>query len=164
MHVEYEEIYETYSSKVMSYIRSRVQNIQDAEDIHADVFEKVMRKLEDFDPDKASVSTWIYTITHNKVIDFYRVHHENMPLNMETLSEEPCYDDNTAGECMELLADALEALSEKDRSIIILYYYGNYTLKEIAEKMGISYNSCKQHHKIALDSLKHHLSERTAAM
>ncbi len=161
---DYEEIYSAYSKKVMNYICSRVNSLQDAEDIHADVFEKVMLKLDDFDSDKASMSTWIYTITHNKVIDFYRVHHENMPLNMEVLGDELVYDQDVSDDNVDLLADALGNLSEKDRSIIVLYYYCNYNLKEIAKKMNISYNSCKQHHKIALGLLKESLMENHVAI
>ncbi|MCR5101265.1 MAG: sigma-70 family RNA polymerase sigma factor [Butyrivibrio sp.] len=164
MQNNYEQIYSTYNEKVMNYIRSRVYNIQDAEDIHADVFEKVMLKMDDFDSSKASISTWIYTITHNKVIDFYRVHHESMPLNMEVLGDELAYDGNISDGNVELLADALETLSEKDKSIIVLYYYCNYTLKEIAQKMNISYNSCKQHHKIALSNLRENLIEKHIAI
>ncbi len=164
MPYDYEEIYSTYSNKVMNYIRRRVNSLQDAEDIHADVFEKVMTKLDDFDSELASMSTWIYTITHNKVIDFYRVHHENMPLNMEVLGDELIYDGQINDDSMDLLADALEKLSDKDRSIIVLYYYSNYNLKEIAEKLNISYNSCKQHHKLALSLLKEQLMDKHVAI
>ena len=164
MRYDYEEIYSLYSKKVMNYIRSRVNSVEDAEDIHADVFEKIMRKLNDFDSEKASMSTWIYTITHNKVIDFYRVHHENVPLNMEVHGDELITDGDLKDDDIELLAKALENLSEKDRSIVILYYYKNYNLKEIAEKMNISYNSCKQHHKMALNYLKDYLSDKNMAI
>ena len=160
MYPNYEEIYEMYSSKVMAYIRSRVTNPHDAEDIHSDVFEKIMKRLDSFDSDRASLSTWIYTITHNKVIDFYRVHHESVPLNMEVLGEEALSDNVFNDGDMDALADALSNLSEKDRSIVVMYYYNNYTLKEIAEKMNISYNSCKQHHKLALSYLKDFLTDK----
>ncbi|MBE5834266.1 MAG: sigma-70 family RNA polymerase sigma factor [Butyrivibrio sp.] len=152
---DYEQIYREYDKKVLNYIRTRVSNLQDAEDIHTDVFTKVLQNLNTFDESKASISTWIYTIAHNKVIDFYRVNHESLPLELDTLGEaEPSYEENMGDDTLDILADALAKLSEKDRSIIILSYYGDYTLKETAEKMGISYNSCKMHHKAALEQLK----------
>ena len=67
-----ERIYADYRNKVMGYIRARVQRWADAEDLCSDVFEKVQRKLGDFDSSKASVSTWIFTITRNTVIDYFR--------------------------------------------------------------------------------------------
>ena len=67
-----ETLYAQYSTKVMGYIHARVRNRADAEDLCSDVFEKVQRKLGEFDSSKASVSTWIFTITRNTVIDHYR--------------------------------------------------------------------------------------------
>ena len=45
-----ETLYTQYYSKVMGYIHARIRNTADAEDLCADVFEKVQRKLPDFDP------------------------------------------------------------------------------------------------------------------
>ena len=66
------QIYPDYHGKIMGYIRARVTRWADAEDLCSDVFEKIQRKLEDFDDTKASVSTWIFTITRNTVIDYFR--------------------------------------------------------------------------------------------
>ena len=79
-----EQIYLEYHDKVMGYIRARVHGWADAEDLCADVFEKVQRKLPDYDPAKASVSTWVFTITRNTVIDFFRraKHPEELDENM----------------------------------------------------------------------------------
>ena len=64
-----EQIYMEYNSKVMGYISARIRNRADAEDLCADVFEKIQRKLGDYDKGKAAVGTWIFTITRNTVID-----------------------------------------------------------------------------------------------
>ncbi len=158
---DYEQIYKEYDKKVLNYIRTRVNNLQDAEDIHTDVFMKVYQNLQTYDESKAAISTWIYTIAHNKIIDFYRVNHESLPLELDALGEsEPAYEEELCDDTMEILAQALEELPEKDRDIIVLSYYGDLTLKETAEKMGISYNSCKQHHKVALEHLQRILSKK----
>ena len=57
-----EEIYKKYSDKVLAYIRYRVSTPEDAEDLQANVFYKVFRQWERFESEKASMSTWIYTI------------------------------------------------------------------------------------------------------
>lgn len=158
---DYEQLYKEYDKKVLSYIKTRVSNLQDAEDIHADVFTKIYKNLETFDDSKASISTWIYTIAHNKVIDFYRVNHENLPLELDILGDnEPFYEEDMGNDSLDTLAWALEQLSEKDRDIIVLSYFKELSLKDTAEKMNISYNSCKQHHKIALQRLKELLSQQ----
>ena len=100
--LNWDSIYQEYSGKVMGYISARVQRRADAEDLCSEVFEKVFRKMEGYDQEKASVGTWIYTITRNTVIDYFRKNRptaeldENIAsdgevddslLNNETLSE-----------------------------------------------------------------------------
>ena len=67
-----EQIYLEYRKKVMGYIRARIRSFADAEDLCEDVFEKIQRKLGDFDESKASLNTWVFTITRNTVIDYFR--------------------------------------------------------------------------------------------
>ena len=64
-----ERVYLDYRDKVRRYISGKVRNIHDIEDLTSDVFVKVYEKLEKFDGEKASVSTWVYTITRNTVIE-----------------------------------------------------------------------------------------------
>ena len=50
--------------------------------------------------------------------------------------------------------DALLALKEKERDLIVLHYYTGYTLKTVAEVMGMSYINAKVIHKKALEGLR----------
>ena len=52
----------------------------DAEDLVSDVFLKAYEKYPTFDADRASVSTWLYTITRNTVIDYFRTHRPGVEL------------------------------------------------------------------------------------
>ena len=153
-----ERVYLDYREKVRRYISGKVQNIHDIEDLTSDVFVKVYEKLEKFDGEKASVSTWVYTITRNTVIDFYRTNKtcEELP---ESLVSDDCVDENVIREeSLSELCDALEKLDERSRDLIIFRYYKGLTLKEIAEKMSISYSYAKLLHNNALAKLKDFLS------
>ena len=70
--IDLDRIYTEYSGKVMGYIRARIRSSAEAEDLHSEVFEKILKKIEEFDPSKASLNTWIFTITRNTVIDHFR--------------------------------------------------------------------------------------------
>ena len=153
-----ERVYLDYRDKVRRYISGKVRNIHDIEDLTSDVFVKVYEKLEKFDGEKASVSTWVYTITRNTVIDFYRTNKtcEELP---ETLVSDDGVDENVIKEeSLSELCDALESLDESSRDLIIFHYYKGLTLKEIAEKMSISYSYAKLLHNNALAKLKDFLS------
>ena len=149
-----ETIYAQFSSKVMGYIHARVRNRADAEDLCADVFEKVQRKLADFDPSKASVSTWVFTITRNTVIDHYRRSKPTEELD-ETLSDDTEIDEGLLNsESLSELAGALRALPEELRDLIVLRYYDGKPLTEVAEIMGLSYGAVKLRHQSAIAKLR----------
>ena len=150
----WEQVYAAYSGKVMGYIMARVQHRADAEDLCADVFEKVQRKLAEFDPARASVSTWIFTITRNTVIDYYRRSKPTEELD-ENLSDNLEIDESLLNtETLSELAGALRALPEELRDLIVLRYYDGKPLTEVAEIMGLSYGAVKLRHQSALAKLR----------
>ena len=141
-----DEIYRTYRDKVFRYVCGKVQNQTDAEDLTAEIFLKALSSLDSFDEEKASLSTWIYTITHNTVCNFYRDRLKR-PLSLLEYDLSAEADDVMAeieNEILkEELAVALESLTEREQDIIVLYYYHDLPLRDIAIKMGISYTNAK---------------------
>ena len=67
-----EKIYLEYREKIFRYVRGKVRNLADAEDVTSEIFLKVQTSLGSYDEEKATLSTWIYTITHNTVCNYYR--------------------------------------------------------------------------------------------
>ena len=65
-------IYTQYRDKVFGFVRSKIVNQTEAEDIVQTVFLKVYSNLDKYDETKASLSTWIYTITRNTVYDYLK--------------------------------------------------------------------------------------------
>lgn len=152
--ISHEEIYTTYRDKVFSYIRSKINKYQDAEDLCEEVFIKVFQKIDTYDESKSALGTWIYNIAKNKVIDFYRSNnHQNLELldNYDYIAEE---DDSLCEDDIETLTKALNKLPQQLRDIIILKYYEDLPLTEISKRMGISYGMIKLKHKEALLLLK----------
>ena len=153
-----DRIYTEYSGKVMGYIRARIRSSADAEDIHSEVFEKILRKIEDFDETKASLNTWIFTITRNTVIDHFRRTKPSEELD-ENLSDNIELDEGLLNsETLSELAAALKRLPEQMRDIIVLRYYDGKPLTEIADLMGLSYGAVKLRHQSALNRLRLALS------
>lgn len=148
------EIYREYKEKVYAYLINKLRNKENAEDLCADVFVKVYSHLAEFDEAKAKLSTWIYRITQNTLFDYYRTSHihceldENIPDGSDV--EDKICNDETLVE----LTKALKLLSERERDIIILHYYKHMTLKEVAEKMNMSYSNMKIVHAKALKEMQ----------
>ena len=153
-----DRIYTEYSGKVMGYIRARIRSSADAEDIHSEVFEKILRKIEDFDETKASLNTWIFTITRNTVIDHFRRTKPSEELD-ENLSDNVELDEDLLNsETLSELAAALKRLPEQMRDIIVLRYYDGKPLTEIAELMNLSYGAVKLRHQNAVLMLRQALA------
>ncbi len=156
--LDMEEIYLSYQKKVEGYIAKRVSNQADAQELVSEVFSKVLAGLWRYDEQRASVSTWIYTIAKNTVYDYYR-HHKN-----ETWADDAYEksDENLLPEDMLLkkeqlaqLATALEKLPERERNILILRFYHDMPAKEVAQRVGVSYANVRYLQSIALKKLQH---------
>lgn len=150
-------IYTQYYDKVFGYVRSKIFNQDDAEDIVQNVFLKIYSNLDKYDQAKASISTWIYTITRNAVYDYMREKRDR-PVFELTESEE----DTESGapdeailnnEALEELACALEKLPQNQRDIIILLYYKKLDRKSVAEMFGMTYGQLRYLHDKALKRL-----------
>ena len=122
-----EEIYLKYKDKVFGYVKNHVNSIEDAEDITSDIFIKIYSKLDTYDETKAALSTWIYSMTSNTVIDYYRTNHIHSEIPEDLTDERSSIEDEVLNkESLEALADALEQLPQELRDIIILRYPPGY--------------------------------------
>ena len=147
-----EDIYLAYHDKVSAYIRGKVDNHHDAEDLVSQVFEKVYSKLHTFDEGKASLSTGIYTITRNTVTAYFRS--QRRTLEFADWMDHDDFPEADSDEALDVLADALMTLKERERDLIVLHYYRGHTLKVVAEMMQMSYKNAKVVHKNALMQLQ----------
>lgn len=165
--MEYQDfnyIYSEYHKKVTAYVRKKVADTSAVEDLVEDIFMKIYENLHRYDPEKSALSSWVYTVTSRMVTDYYRtrrVHSEipnddgaegMMPLSL--IDNQELDADIIKAEMLDQLADALESLVERERDLIILHYYSNLTLKEIAVKMKMSYANVKIIHKKALAKMR----------
>lgn len=149
-----EDIFRLYHNKVEKYVYGKVLDKYIAEDITSAVFLKIYQKLDDYDESKASISTWIYTITNNAVIDYFRTRKVTEEIPEEIVNEDNVEAEIINEDMFNLLAQALKELPEKQRDLIILRYYDGMTLKDISSKMGISYAYSKIIHAKAINNLR----------
>lgn len=148
-----EQVYMEYYPKVKGYISGKVGNASDIEDLASAVFEKACKNWGMFQEQKASVSTWIYTIARNTVIDYYRTAKQSLEIPEEAPADGMVEEGLLREDMLDTLADALEKLPQRERDIILLHYYKGFTLKQIAGLMQMSYANVKLVHQKALGSL-----------
>lgn len=149
-------IYTQYCDKVFGFVRSKIFNQTEAEDIVQTVFLKVYSNLDKYDETKASLSAWIYTITRNTVYDYLKEKRDHPVLelmdNTVYSADEP-EDSILNNEALEELACALEKLPQDQRDIIILVYYKNLDRRKVAGMFGMTYGQLRYLHDKAMKRL-----------
>ena len=156
---EQERLYAEYHDRVLGYIRARVNNREDAEDLCAEVFEKALRASSGYDAARAAPGTWLYAITRNTVIDHFRTARPQDELPEDLADDALPEDGILQAELLDSLASALEALPEELTDIIVLRYYDRLPLTEVALRLGMSYGAVKLRHQKALALLKRNMEK-----
>lgn len=144
------EIVQRYEEKLSRYIRRLgASQQQDTEDVLQNVFIKVYKNLNGFDQ-SLSFSSWIYRITHNEVVSFFRKKSVRPQGHYTSDAEEALQriksdNDTSLLAEQELHADQLKAgltkLDQKYKDILILRYFEEREYKEISDILQIPTNS-----------------------
>ena len=139
-----EIIWEEFSKPLKGFIKRRVKNDQDADDILQNVFYKIHNSIGSL-KDAEKIHAWVYRIARNAVADFYRTHkyEEDTIVLSEDIIIQP-EDELTANdEIAQCLKAMINYLPEKHKQAIVLTEFLNLTQKELAERMGLSVSGAK---------------------
>jgi RNA polymerase sigma factor (sigma-70 family) len=131
-----------------------------AEECAQDVMATVWHKAHLFDPTRASVATWVFTIARNRRIDMLRKQRRPEPEDLPWGPEaEPDQADALAlqQESQKLVA-ALAELPKKQRDLIERAFYGDLSHTEIASETGLPLGTIKSRIRLALERLRHKMS------
>lgn len=150
-----EIIWEQFSNPLKSFIKRRVKDNQDVEDILQNVFCKILSNIGSLrGTDK--VYAWIYKIARNSIIDFYRA--QKFEIDMPELSDNIVNDIEDESTDNKEIAQCLKAmimyLPEEYKQALILTEFENLTQKALSEKMGISLPGAKSRVQRARTKLK----------
>lgn len=130
-----------------------------AEDCAQDVMATVWKRAALFDPAKAGVSTWIFTIARNRRIDLARrgarPEPEELPWTPEPAPDQA--DVLAMQQDSDRLTKALAELPEAQRRIVERAFYGDLSHSEIAAETGLPLGTIKSRIRLALERLRHAL-------
>jgi len=118
-----------------------------AEDVAQEIFVKLWQGLGGYDG-RAKLSTWIYAIARNASISALRKRPRGISLSDPAVAAEADALESTAappdaGDAQ--LWRAVEALPDRQRQVVTLFYQDDRTTEEVAEMLGIPVNTVKTH-------------------
>lgn len=128
-----------------------------AEDCAQDVMVTVWKKAHLFDPARASVATWVFTIARNRRIDLARREKRPEPEDLGWGPEPDQTQDETLvmQQDSDRLGTALAALPDAQRLLIEQCYFGELSHRDIADVTGLPLGTIKSRIRLALDKLRH---------
>lgn len=143
--MELASIYNQFHKTLLGFIKSKVTNHEDAEDIVQNVFVKVAGSIDNLNR-KEKLHSWIYTIARNSIIDYYRSNANKKDLVIEGNIDESFtneeYIDTTNGlECC--LVDMVNQLPEEYRDIIVDVEMKGIKQKDLVDKYSLAYPSIR---------------------
>lgn len=155
------ELFRHFAPRVKAFLIKSGTEAATAEELAQEVMATLWRKAHLFDPAKASVATWIFTIARNRRIDVLRRERRPEPEELPWGPEpEPDQADALAlSQESEKLGRAIAALPEKQRALIRAAYFGELTQSEIAAETGLPLGTIKSRVRLALERLRHAMKE-----
>jgi RNA polymerase sigma-70 factor (ECF subfamily) len=154
------EIWREFGDRLKGFILKRVRNRHDAEDILQDVFIKIHNGIDKLE-EKDKLQSWVYQITRNKIIDYYR---RQTDVTVSSEISEDIVDESIPSqmnnkEIASCLKPMIDQIPEKYKQAVTLTEINGLTQKEMAEKLGLSLSGAKSRVQRGRDKLKELLLE-----
>ena len=160
--VAFTELYNHFFPRVYKFLMTKTADADTSDEIVSKTFLKMYEHLQDYNPERAAFSTWLYQIALNELKLFWRSaktrgeHENDWDDNYDPAApdfEEP-EQKALAKERQIEIKKALEQLPERERKIIEMTYWLNYPPRKIAEVLDLKPNTVSVILKRAKESLK----------
>ncbi len=143
-------LFEQYKNLVYKTAYLMLGDAAEAEDALQDVFIHVYRSLKSYDPAKGAFTTWLHRITINHCLNRRRRYQPVcQPLDEQLASES--FTSRFAEQ--EVVWNAVQQLSDKQRAVVILRYYNDLPYADIASILDIPVGTVKSRLNLALRTL-----------
>lgn len=168
----FDELVERYHGKIYSLTYNMTSNREDAEDLTQEVFVKAFEALPRF-RGNSSFYTWLYRIAVNKTINYRKKRNRKRAMSLDQFDQEikmdDVYHDLTAkgsplrsislSELQEKLNEALQHLSEKHRTVVVMHDMQGIPHEEIAKVVKASVGTVRSRLFYARRQMQTELSE-----
>ncbi|SPF77497.1 sigma-70 family RNA polymerase sigma factor [Pseudoprimorskyibacter insulae] len=150
-------VFAHFAPRVKAFLMRSGTDAAMAEECMQDVMATVWHKAHLFDPSRATLSTWIFTIARNRKTDMLRRDRRPEPedLTWGPEAEAPQEDVIALQQETTKLGQALAMLPAKQRDLIEKAYFGDLSHSEIAAETGLPLGTIKSRIRMALDRLRH---------
>jgi len=164
----FEGVFADYAPRVRAYFLRHGLNRSLADEVVQEVMLTVWRESERFDPAKGSLSTWVFTIARNRLIDSVR--RQKRP---EPDPTDPCWSGDpdarppspeaaaAAASRARNVQRALLSLPPEQRRVVEALYFEGQTMSELSAASGVPLGTIKTRARLALRALRGNVEGET---
>ena len=157
------EVYRRHAGAVLAMARRILGDRERSEEVVQEVFVRLWNQPDRFDPDRGSLRSFLLAQAHGRTIDLLRAdsarrgREERDARQAATRAQD--VEMEVAGIVMaEQVRAALAALSEDERHVVQLAYFGGHSYREVARMLGQPEGTVKSRMRSALGKLRRELS------
>jgi RNA polymerase sigma-70 factor, ECF subfamily len=145
--LDFVQVYQVQLAPVWRYVRSRIPDRHEAEDVTSEVFARAWRSWGSFDAERGKVAPWLLRIAQRTVVDWNRRHQQPRTTGTadEDLIDQAASDPSELPESVLLAKEvlievnqALHELSDRERDGIALRFGAGLKMAEVGKVMGLS--------------------------
>lgn len=150
-------LYEEYYDRIASYIYIRIGDKSESEDLASEVFLKALKSIKTYRDTGPPMQAWLFKIAHNLVVDHLRrvSRIKTVPIDTVEIVDNNNPVDATEKKIeMEKVRAAMVKLTEEQREVLQLRFFGGLTSREAAGVLDKSDGALREMQRAALERLR----------
>ncbi|MGE5775510.1 MAG: RNA polymerase sigma factor [Chloroflexota bacterium] len=136
-----EAAFDRYYPAIFRFFRYRGADAETANDLAASVFERALTRIDQYDPHKAQIQTWLFAIARNLSINHWKLEKEALSFEDDDVSDtegRPLEESLIRSLDKEQVLHTLQLLDHRSREVLALKFSGELSNREIAELTNLS--------------------------
>lgn len=157
---EFEKLLESERISVERFVRFRMSDTADAEDILQEVFLAAYQKFPQL-KNRDAFKSWLLSIARNKCSDYFRRRAAQPEILVEELTDREFSDSRHGASVVDAVRETFRLLGDKDKQILYLFFWKELPQAEIAKLLHIPVGTVKSRLHTARQNFKHQYPYRT---
>ena len=136
-------LYDLFFARVYNYARYRCEDDDTADDLTAQIFERLLKKIAGYSSQKGMFEAWLFALARNVIIDYHRARKLRAFLPWEAARQTPDgslspEEHSIRSQFEDQLLKALPRLTDRERDLLGLKYAWDLKNNQIADLTGMS--------------------------
>lgn len=134
------ELFRSHAQQVRAYLYRELRDSNDVEDVMQEVFLKMLRAREKYNPARNTNRGWVKVITRNTLFDFFKYHINRRPASLDVCIENDTFEPIDLGvahsNTLALLEEYLQTIDPEKAKVVRLRFIDGLNPNEIVERCG----------------------------